>query len=180
MNVKHSVFHHHADERIGEALRHAPTEELGVWSYALVVTFCHHTALVQHHEGKGMAVIGTLADEGLSDRGEACCDGGVALRQWVLRFIKHSHREALCSELIGSGAAQQGYAVALAVGGGRFAPKEAAGDSLVIIVHLVAGVADEGEVQVECFDVFCLATRNEHRRSKILGSIARYDGQQSI
>ena len=78
MNVEKTVFHHNADERVCKALCHAPTEKLRVGTNALVIAFRHYSALMENHESKGMAVIGTLLYEGLRYGGKAFSDGGVA------------------------------------------------------------------------------------------------------
>ena len=97
-----------------------------------------------------------------------------------LRLAKHIEGEALFPQLFGCDASQQCHAVALAIGGCRFTPKETTCDCLVLKVHLVADEANEGKVQVERFHIFRLATRHKHSRSQILRSIACNDRQQAV
>ena len=147
---------------------------------ALAIPLGHHLALVQDHEGEGRPVVGVVVDQGLGDGREPRREGGVAGLQEVRAFGLGGEGILLRLEFRGLLAAEQRDAVSFAPSGDGLAPEEAARHRLVLEVHLVAGELDEGEVEVEGLHVRRFPPGDENVRRKVLGRIARDDGQQGV
>ena len=77
-------------------------------------------------------------------------------------------------------APEQGDAVAFPIRGHGLTPEETAGNRLVPIIHLVTGVLDEGEMQVQLFHLGSVPSRDKYGRCQVLGGIAGDDGQKRV
>ena len=81
VDVYQGIPCHYAGEGAGEALTHAPAQELGFRAYAFAVTLGHDAALVQYHKGERSAAIGLFIYESLGDGLQLCRSCRVSLRQ---------------------------------------------------------------------------------------------------
>ena len=75
---------------------------------------------------------------------------------------------------------KKGHAISLPVGSRGLGPKKAAGNRLVLIVHLVAIEADERKMEVQLLHIGRVPAGNEYGRCQILGGIACDDGQEAV
>ena len=174
------VAGHNACNRVGEALGHTPAEQLRLRRDTLPVALSHDRALMQHHECERRTAVGPLVHQRPGYRFQAGSGLRVARRQSFRPQRIGRERILLREERLTVLAAQQRDAVALTIGGGRFGPQEAARHRLVLVIHLVAVELYEGEMKVEGLHVGSIPPRHKHRRSQILGSIARNDGHQGV